>query len=178
MATLKSLVDETSNIKNELVECHTNLKNTLIAKGVECSDTDKISSLIDKIGDITSIASAECGDDWKFFLIKDEYQCEKTSYTQFGSFSNFCANGSYRFFCKMRAYSGATSYVRVIHKRDGEELFTQDFSTNNTINHVAKTVDILNIKIGDVVEFYTRTNTKNFTSYVKDYGLSCNIILG
>ena len=49
MANLKNLVDETTNIKNELVECHTNLKNNLIEKGVECSDTDKMSSLIDKI---------------------------------------------------------------------------------------------------------------------------------
>ena len=44
MATLKSLVDETGNIKNELAECHANLKNNLIAKGVECGDNDKMSS--------------------------------------------------------------------------------------------------------------------------------------
>ena len=52
MATLKILVDETTNIKNELVICHSNLKNNLIKKGVECSDTDKMSSLIDKIDGI------------------------------------------------------------------------------------------------------------------------------
>lgn len=52
MTTLKNLVDETTNIKDELVECHNNLKNNLIEKGVECSDTDKISSLIDKVNDI------------------------------------------------------------------------------------------------------------------------------
>ena len=52
MATLKSLVDETTNIKNELVECHSNLKNNLIAKGVECNDTDKMLSLINKVENI------------------------------------------------------------------------------------------------------------------------------
>ena len=52
MATLKSLVDETTNIKNELVECHNNLKNNLIEKGVECSDTDKMSNLIDNVASI------------------------------------------------------------------------------------------------------------------------------
>lgn len=52
MTTLKNLVDETTNIKNELVECHSNLKNNLIEKGVECSDTNKMSSLIDKIANI------------------------------------------------------------------------------------------------------------------------------
>ena len=55
MATLKSLVDETTNIKNELVECHNNLKNNLIEKGVECSDTDKMPSLIDKVKNISNV---------------------------------------------------------------------------------------------------------------------------
>lgn len=52
MTTLKSLVDETSNIKDELVECHTNLKNNLIKKGVECSDADKMPILVDKVRSI------------------------------------------------------------------------------------------------------------------------------
>ena len=52
MATLNNLVDETTNIKNELKTCHTNLKNNLIEKGVECSDTDKLLSLVGKVGEI------------------------------------------------------------------------------------------------------------------------------
>ena len=52
MSTLKQLVDETTNIKNELKTCHTNLKNNLIEKGVECSDTDKLLSLANKVGEI------------------------------------------------------------------------------------------------------------------------------
>ena len=52
MATLKSLVDETTNIKNELEVCYTNLKNNLIKKGVECDENDKILSLINKVNDI------------------------------------------------------------------------------------------------------------------------------
>lgn len=59
MSTLKALVDETTNIKNELVTCHTNLKNNLISKGVECSDSDKMSSLIDKIGDISNFLTQD-----------------------------------------------------------------------------------------------------------------------
>lgn len=47
-----SLVSELNNIADELVECHTNLKNTLIAKGVECSDADKMSSLVNKVENI------------------------------------------------------------------------------------------------------------------------------
>lgn len=53
MSTFKNLVDETTDIKNELVECHSTLKKYLIEKGVECSDTDKIPTLINKVNDIT-----------------------------------------------------------------------------------------------------------------------------
>ena len=52
MSTLKELVNETTNIKNELKTCHTNLKSNLIEKGVECSDTDKLLSLVGKVGEI------------------------------------------------------------------------------------------------------------------------------
>ena len=61
MATLKSLVDETTDIKDELKSCHSNLKNTLIGKGVECSDTDKMSSLIDKVEVLGLVASSQSG---------------------------------------------------------------------------------------------------------------------
>lgn len=52
MATLKQLVDETTNIKNDIVTCHTNLKNNLIDKGVECSEADKMQTLVDKVKEI------------------------------------------------------------------------------------------------------------------------------
>lgn len=52
MATLSQLVAETTNIKNELITCHTNLKNNLIEKGVECSDADKLLNLVGKVGEI------------------------------------------------------------------------------------------------------------------------------
>lgn len=52
MSTLKQLVDETTNIKNELKTCHTNLKSNLMKKGVECSDTDKLLNLVGKVGEI------------------------------------------------------------------------------------------------------------------------------
>lgn len=52
MSTLKNLVDETTNIKNELKTCHTNLKTNLINKGVKVLGTDKIVDLISKIDEI------------------------------------------------------------------------------------------------------------------------------
>lgn len=49
MSALNTLIDETTNIKNELITCYTNLKNNLIEKGVECSDKDKFENLVSKI---------------------------------------------------------------------------------------------------------------------------------
>ena len=68
MATLKSLVDETSNIKNELIECHTNLKNNLIAKGVECSKDDKLFSLINKTAELSKNHFPPWHDNGDFFI--------------------------------------------------------------------------------------------------------------
>lgn len=52
MSTLKQLVDETTNIKNELKTCHANLKANLIDKGVEVLKADKIANLVNKVGNI------------------------------------------------------------------------------------------------------------------------------
>ena len=49
MATLKSLVDETTDIKNEIVECHSNLLSMLTSKNVEVSEEDKMLDLIGKV---------------------------------------------------------------------------------------------------------------------------------
>ena len=49
MATLKSLVDETTNIKNEIVKCHSNLSSILTSKNVKVTEEDKMSDLIDKV---------------------------------------------------------------------------------------------------------------------------------
>lgn len=49
MPTLKDLVDETTNIKNELIKCHFDLKSNLIDKGITVENTDKMKDLIDKV---------------------------------------------------------------------------------------------------------------------------------
>ena len=49
MSTLKSLVDETTNIKDDIVSCRNNLENNLKSKGVEVIPGTKMSILIDKV---------------------------------------------------------------------------------------------------------------------------------
>ena len=53
MATLKNLVDETTNIKNEIVECRDNLKQILVSKQVEgLSNVTKLPNLIEKVNNL------------------------------------------------------------------------------------------------------------------------------
>lgn len=49
MATLKNLVDETTNIKNEIVECYSKLSSILTSKNIEVSEEDKMLDLISKV---------------------------------------------------------------------------------------------------------------------------------
>ena len=66
MATLKNLVDETTNIKNELKTCHTDLRNSLVSLGVECNVNDKLSDLVSKTNEIKKFPSdwytEKCGE--------------------------------------------------------------------------------------------------------------------
>ena len=52
MATLKNLVDETTNIKNEVVTCYTDFKENLTNLGVTLEDNSKLSDLINKLPNI------------------------------------------------------------------------------------------------------------------------------
>lgn len=53
MSTLKQLVDETTLIKNDLVNCRNTLESNLLDKDIEVVPGAKMSTLIDKVGDIT-----------------------------------------------------------------------------------------------------------------------------
>ena len=53
MATLKNLVNETTNIKNDIVTCHSSIIEKLNNKGIDAKQDEKLLSLINKIGNIT-----------------------------------------------------------------------------------------------------------------------------
>lgn len=55
MSTLKQLVDETTNIKNELKICHTDLKDNLIEKGINALSSDKLAILVEKVKELPYI---------------------------------------------------------------------------------------------------------------------------
>ena len=153
MATLKSLVDETSNIKNELDECHTNLKTNLVAKGVECSATDKMLNLINKINYIQQSYNVVAGNDVILYKFSDNsHNIYQKTYT----YNIFCSvNGSFRF--NYKGYSTQpsnpaiceASIIRngiIINKIKKELLNTSFVNISQDIDEV-KYGDIFNIKL-------------------------------
>lgn len=94
MATLKQLVDETTNIKNELVACHTNLKNNLIEKGESISDDERLSSLINKVKDLSKI-EVTAGDETPFCNLGAAYGTASTTYKSIRTFT-IPTDGSFR----------------------------------------------------------------------------------
>lgn len=156
MSTLKALVDETTNIKNELVTCHSNLKNNLIKKGVECSDTDKMSSLIDNIRFASSTVQ-----------VSNEYIMDLTRFT--GSLVEYAKdslvidkltfpfNGSIKFCFSLQCratFHSATAKID-LYSKDGLLKSTESFTTTSTTNAYASKInceyDILNIKESDYI---------------------------
>ena len=131
MATLKSLVDETSNIKNELIECHTNLSNVLTLKGQEISSEDKLSSLISKISNIRVITDIPTGgEDFVLYSKASQFTSTSSSLKEAGRCTYKGVSGSVRVsveLCCTHPTVYGKYYVQV--KRGAELVFEKIFNS-------------------------------------------------
>ena len=160
MATLKSLVDETTNIKDELKACHSNLKNNLIAKGVECSDTDKISALVDKVNAIetneTTIVSETCLLSPIVGMITG---CTTTLAEKSPIFSYTClfsgqAVVEYQVYTPTNDYGNYYTQLVVIDKKGNEKFKTEEILLAENKKTVTFTTQYDNFKSQDVIQIY------------------------
>ena len=113
MATLKSLVDETTNIKDEIVECRDNLRQTLIEKGVECNSQDKMSNLIGKI------------DNLKISYFPNWYKTREL-YLPIGEFSDLAFS-----------YSSSVIIDNLIYVRVNNKLVVYNADTNQIVESIS-----------------------------------------
>ena len=156
MATLKKLVDETTNIKDELVTCHTNLKNNLITKGVECSDADKLLSLVNKVGE-TSMAIVESSDNVLMEL---------------GSLANYVAvqvppNSIKKQFTFTSTFKGSVRFLVVFNNSTGnvDGVFLKNDLIMKTItgglNKNTMSFDFSDVNKGDILSFGFKNKITN-----------------
>ena len=178
MATLKSLVDETTNIKNELKTCHSNLKNNLIAKDVECSDGDKISSLIDKVNKIKSYKIID-GDNCEVFSSSEVYYSRDYAQKNATIFTNNITDFSA---CKLSfSMQGSSAYYMkctISHKRGNEVIQEKNYQTSGT---TAGTLELTDFKVGDIINLFLNTTVTSgsysTTLRVQDFKLMCGVEL-
>ena len=153
-SNLKEAIEHSKEIKKEIEYQNIRLKNTLIEKGVECSDTDKMSSLIDKVEDIERVKNVTISDNVLFDVSKTSYTT--SSYTEDEIYSFYIAlNGSLRVSARISSTgtlnSGAKSIFKLV--RNGEIIETSNtFSTNS--NPLAISYDFKDIKNGDYIKIY------------------------
>ena len=152
MATLKSLVDETTNIKNELVECHTNLKNNLIEKGVDCSDTDKLPVLINKIANIQTIKKSTVGTSATLYQSKPSAYATIIPTSGTGTLIDWisCVKGGIKVI--VRVAGGNVGYehtIKLVHYRDSKIIYESENESISTSSITNKTYNIENVEMYD-----------------------------
>lgn len=153
MSTLKKLVDETTNIKNELKTCHTNLKANLIDKGVEVLEADKIGDLIGNVKNIQTVRGIVKGEGiiYKKDEIKKFISSEKTPYIEYTMRSNGIITASYLGWSNI----SNTTYADIIVERNGVTIFTKTLDTSSADESYPgrASVVIADVVKGDVIKF-------------------------
>ena len=158
MATLKSLVDETGNIKNEIKTCHTNLKNNLSTKGVNISSSDKLRDLVDKIENISTTKNVVASDN-VFYSCGTPFSCsisggKRLCILQYPTFFQ----GSIRCSTKCSGYSIKTT-IEIEIIRDGALVSAKSFIVSaDSNNYVEKSIDLKGIQNNDIIMIYASNN--------------------
>ena len=173
MTTLKNLVDETTNIKNELVACHSNLKNNLIKKGVKCSSTDKMSSLIDKIDGIVVGDNVIAGSSLQLF----NYTSSTTISIRKGDVFKFTSNvnGSVKikinYIC---SGTGGNSLLNIDLIRGESIISSQSFTLKAYGSYIIIEYDLTEIKLNDVISIYAVNSSGAITRVDGGIIVSCD----
>ena len=153
MATLKSLVDETTNIKNELVSCHSNLKNNLIKKGVKCSSTDKMPSLIDKIAGIVVVDNVIAGESIQLFnyTSSGSIHINKNDVFKLTSSVNGSVKIKINYVC---SGAGSPAYLSIDLTRNEDIVSSKSFTVNKYGSYINIEYDLSEIQLNDVINIY------------------------
>ena len=162
MTTLKKLVDETTNIRNEIVNCYSSLKTNLTNKYVEVSNNDKLSSLISKVLDI-KIYQKIAGTEKVYMSDSNEYSSYNTS--SFEKLKTYEINDNFESARFNFTNTSGGGYIKCEYVQDGKILRTTQYGSN-TPN---VTFDMSNVKKGDKVVFYGKATNSSYYIYYASF---------
>lgn len=152
-SSLKELVEHIGNIDKDIDYLKFKLSDNLKEKGVECSDTDKMSSLVDKVEKANTVVMASDN-----ILIENI----DANYTYYGTtnylYSRFTSlfNGSIRVHFKGKcATNGASGKCTFVHTRNGVAV---DSSSEIAVPYSIADIfyDFNNVLVGDTIEIYIK----------------------
>ena len=176
MATLKSLVDETTNIKNELVECYTNLKNNLITKGIDVGSFDKLSALVGKIKDI-AVVQITVGDSVSLYKDPRTYSLSKvTEYTYFPAEYIFMSDGDYRLSVAYKSNGSFNAYVKFVILDENDLMVYEEEFFNKDTSYLTVITDVTNVKKGYKFKVMGKTDSSSSgLVYIDGTSVLCNL---
>ena len=149
MATLKNLVDETTNIKNELTRCYDNLRSNLTNKNIDFLDSDKLEMLIDKVSQIKTYKKV-AGDEKTYISDASEHSSTETSEALLKTYNIEENFKSIRVSFTNSSAGSSGIYIKLKHIQDGKELSTVE---NDKTGSTSK-IDIVGAKKGDKINIY------------------------
>ena len=174
MATLKELVNETTNIKDELKTCHSNLSSALTEKGVSVTSEDKMPNLIDKINSLkvqTNIPIAGTG---VVLYYREEEKATKYE-TTVDTFTYNGEDGSVRVSFLLAGASNGDCYAYIKLNRNNT-LINDKTVTINSSSYVKCSVD-LDVKKGDTITLSQKFYIGSSYCYSKYTTISCDYLI-
>lgn len=195
MANLKELVDEITNIKNELVTCHATLANTLTNKSIDVLETDKVLDLISKAGNLLN-PIISYGDDIVYSTNNTTASnINNLSYIKLRTFNTFNTLSNAQYKIKSVKFSTSLStnlqdyggprylYLKMIVKDGSEEIMNKEFSLYipaETTRSTICSIEIPNPKTSYVVEIYCKSSTTytstRYAGFIGDSILSGKVV--
>ena len=152
-SSLKEFVNHIDNVDKDVDYLRYKLKNNLIGKGVECSDADKMSSLIDKIDGIVVGDNVVAGETIKLLSLTPTISMVSGGKLSWSS----NVNGSIKIkIMSVCNNSGSSSSLNIDLLRGDSIVSTKSFTLKSHGSYITIEYDLEGVKLYDVVSIYPK----------------------
>lgn len=177
VSNLKQVIEHSKEIKKEIEYQSLKLKNNLIKKGVECSDSDKMSSLVDRVNNIKGFKMVP-GDTYSIPEFVSKSNNTTTTMNVVTDF-NVTMGGNLRLsLCYwLNTHYGSTLYAQIIVtvKRNSETYYTETIPlTITSTGSVYVNIDKISFEYGDTLTVFMGFK-QNYKDQYRLYGSLSNI---
>lgn len=174
-SNLKEFVDHVGNVDKDIDYLRYKLYDNLIEKGVECSDTDKMSSLIDKILGLEVLGNPTSGDSYIKYFNDTSKTIMGSNYTDVDIFNYVGKNGSLRYRFKMQSSNTSSAGYALVQKESDGVI--KDIKTFQCSTAIVECMVDLEIKNGDKIYLKIKTNGPSYGCYFREVKVTCDYVI-